>query len=265
MGSRRKSQNKTAHTDIEEIEMNPDKFAQILLSCLKDKEVIKQFRDVTGFQNIQDSVNSLSRNIENLKKTIEAKDVVITALKEEVKTLNHKVDDLEQYSRRNSVRVTGIPENENEAIGKSVLEMINNRMKVEPPVQAHELDRVHRVGRLQEHKSRAVLVKFATYASRHRVYSERRRLNPKRKIDGAAWEATTDNETTEEDQPRIYLNEDLSKVRSELLFLSRKAKRGTKIMDCWSYDGRIVVKDLKGKISTVTSENELITCFYNKA
>ena len=36
-------------------------------------------------------------------------------------------------------------------------------------------------------------------------------------------------------------------------------------MDCWSYDGRIVVKDLKGKISTVTSENELITCFYNKA
>ena len=136
MGSRRKSQNKTAHTDIEEIEMNPDKFTQILLSCLKDKEVIKQFHDVTGFQNIQDSVNSLSRNIENLKKTIEAKDVVITALKEEVKTLNHKVDDLEQYSSRNSVRVTGIPENENEDIGKSVLEMINNRMKVEPPVQA---------------------------------------------------------------------------------------------------------------------------------
>ena len=41
--------------------------------------------------------------------------MVITALKEEVKTLNHKVDDLE---RRNSVRVTGIPENENEDIGR---------------------------------------------------------------------------------------------------------------------------------------------------
>ena len=76
--------------------------------------------------------------------------------------------------------------------------------------------------------------------------------------------ASLDLQATE-DQPRIYLNEDLSKVRSELLFLSRKAKRGTKIMDCWSYDGRIVVKDLKGKISTVTSEKELITCFYNKA
>ena len=92
-----------------------------------------------------------------------------------MKTLNHKVDDLEQYSRRNSVRVTDIPENENEDIRKSVLEMINNRMKIEPLVQSHELDRVHRVGRFQELKTRAVLVKFATYASRHRVYSKRRR------------------------------------------------------------------------------------------
>ena len=36
-------------------------------------------------------------------------------------------------------------------------------------------------------------------------------------------------------------------------------------MDCWSYDGRIVIKDSKGKISTVTSENALKTCFYNNA
>ena len=49
---------------------------------------------------------------------------------------------MEQYSRRNSIRVTGIPENENEDIGKSVLEMINNRMKMELLVQPHELDRV---------------------------------------------------------------------------------------------------------------------------
>ena len=119
MRSRRKSQNKTTHTDIEEIEMTPDKFAQILLSFWKTKKLLNSF--VTSvFQNIQDIVNSLSRNIDSLKKTIDAKDVVITALKWEVKTLNHKVDDLEQYSRRNSVRVTDIPENENEDIGKSV-------------------------------------------------------------------------------------------------------------------------------------------------
>ena len=231
--------------------MNPDKFAQILLSCLEDKEVIKQFRDVTGFQNIQDSVNSLSRNIDNLKKTIEAKDVVITAIKEEVKTLNHKVDEIEQYSRRNSVRVTGIPVNENEDIGERVLEMINNRIKIKPPVQPHELDRVYHVGRLQEHKTRAVLIKFVTYASRHRVYSERWRLNPRRNSDGAE-QTTTDNETAGHDLPRFCINEDLNKVRSELLFLPRKAKRGAKIMDCCSYDRRIVIKDLKGKISTLT-------------
>ena len=46
--------------------------------------------------------------------------------------------------------------------------MINNRMKIEPQVQAHELNRVHRVGRLQVHKTLAVSVMFATH---HRVYS----------------------------------------------------------------------------------------------
>ena len=84
-------------------------------------------------------------------------------------------------------------------------------------------------------------------------------------IKGAAKKATTDNETGREDPPRIYINEDQSKIRSELSFLSRKAKLGAKIMDFWSYDGRIVVKDLRGKISAVPSENKLNTCFYNKA
>ena len=37
---------------------------------------------------------------------------------------------------------------------------------IEPQVQTNELDRVHSVGQLHEHKTRAVLVKFATYASR---------------------------------------------------------------------------------------------------
>ena len=47
--------------------------------------------------------------------------------------------------------------------------------------------------------------------------------------------------------------------------MARAAKRDGKIMDCWSHDGRIVVKDLKGKIGTVTSLVELQGCFYNKA
>ena len=67
------------------------------------------------------------------------------------------------------------------------------------------------------------------------------------------------------DLPRIYINEDLSKARAELLYLSRKAKRDNKVMDCWSYDGRIIVKDLKGKILTVASLAELKACCYNKA
>ena len=42
------------------------------------------------------------------------------------------------------------------------------------------------------------------YASRHRVYSERRRLTPRRNIEGAE-QATTDNKTAGQGLPRIYI------------------------------------------------------------
>ena len=107
-------------------------FHTISYPALKDKEVIEQFRDVTGFQNIQDSVNSPGRNIENLKKTFKDKRCCHHGSKRGSKKFNHEVDDFEQYSRR----ITGIPENEYEDIEKSVFfEMINNRMKIEPQVR----------------------------------------------------------------------------------------------------------------------------------
>ena len=43
--------------------------------------------------------------------------------------------------------------------------------------------------------------------------------------------------------PNIYINEDLTQVRSALLFKARSLKREKRLTDCWSYDGRIVVKD----------------------
>ena len=57
---------------------------------------------------------------------------------------------------------------------------------------------------------------FATYASRHRVYSERRRLNPRRNIEGAE-QTTTDNETAGHDLPRIYVKKNDSTARRACL------------------------------------------------
>ena len=57
--------------------------------------------------------------------------------------------------------------------------------------------------------------------------------------------------------PDIFINEDLTQVLSALLFKARSLKREKRLTDCWSYDGRIVVKDNDNRIATVTSEADL--------
>ena len=42
-------------------------------------------------------------------------------------------------------------------------------------------------------------------------------------------------------RPDVYISEDLTQMRSRLLYVARTIKRERKIQDCWSYDGRIVV------------------------
>ena len=51
--------------------------------------------------------SELKREIEELKQQVKESDAAIASLRA-------KVDDLEQYTRRNSVRIMGIPETSNE-------------------------------------------------------------------------------------------------------------------------------------------------------
>ena len=53
--------------------------------------------------------------------------------------------------------------------------------------------------------------------------------------------------------------------RSALLFKVLSLKREKRLTDCWSYDGRIVVKDNDSKITTVTSEADLAAVCSNPA
>ena len=54
-----------------------------------------------------------------------------------------------------------------------------------------------------------------------------------------------------ETMPHIFIHEDLTPIRAALLYKARQAKRQHDIVDCWSFDGRIVIKDANNKIRTI--------------
>ena len=58
-------------------------------------------------------------------------------------------------------------------------------------------------------------------------------------------------------RPDMFISEDLIQRRVKLLYTTRTLKRQHKIMHCWSHDGRIVIKNVQGKINTIKSEDDL--------
>jgi len=106
-----------------------------------------------------------------------------------------------------------------------------------------ELDRAHRVGKPSDiagAKPRAILMKFATHWSKQRVFNAKKKLY-----------------TEDENLPRLFLNEDLTRRRSELLWRARKLKKDGIIQDTWTANGTILLKDARNAVASFKSLKEL--------
>ncbi len=87
--------------------------------------------------------------------------------------LEVKTDELEQYSRRNSLRLAGVRELPDENLDDIVMEVLRVS---HPKINMADIDRCHRVGKkVPGGRDRRVLVKFISYQDRHTVIRNRRK------------------------------------------------------------------------------------------
>ena len=91
-------------------------------------------------------------------------------LKRTIVEQNGKLDQLEQHGRRDSLRISGIPEVQESDDTDAAVITLCAAIKVYPPVQPEDIAVSHRVGKAAEGKPRPVLVKFATCNIRERVF-----------------------------------------------------------------------------------------------
>ena len=215
-----------------------DNFIQTFIKALSNDTVIQKLQNAVCGQ--------LQREVQGLKDVIKSKDAKISELEIRITVLESKQDEADQYSRRNSLRISGIEEGNSDDVEQKVLDLFNNTLSITPPVEAGSIDRVHRVGKKQDDTPRQILVKFATYRTRDKVIRSRRKLRP---VPSAATQGRV--------QQKIFIYEDLTKSRSNLLWNARKVKREKKIEDCWSWDGTILIKTNVGRIIPIHSMADL--------
>lgn len=154
--------------------------------------------------------------IQDLKNALAERDIKIKSLEEK---LVRKTDDLEQYQRRQSLRIFGVEETEGEntdCIARDIA------VKIGVELSDTDIDRSHRVGRKSENKHRPIIVKFVSYRKRSEMYRNKKKLK----------------------NSGIVLREDLTQLRYKLLqdCITRFGLRNV-----WTVDGAIMVSTENGK------------------
>ena len=173
--------------------------------------------------------------VERLQETLDFNGNEVCDLKEEIKNmdneinaLNEKIAEMEQYQRRDNLRIFGIPESRNEDTDQLALKVFNDRLGVQ--LDLSDVSRSHRVGPNVPGKPRPIIVKFTNYRPRSKVF------RAKRKLKGTG----------------ITVKEDLCYQRLQLLRAATE-KHGYK--NVFSQDGKIVVvKDSIKHFITTKSE-----------
>ena len=196
---------------------------------------------------VKESTDTLSTEIQALRAentNLHAENVRLRADVESLSTRVARVesenDALEQYTRRNSIRISGIPETDSENTDEIVFKIAD---KLNVHIGSSDIDRSHRIGNPKTGgRHRDIIVKFATYNARQRIYHKRVELR----------------NSEDKDTKSIFINEDLTKKRSKLLFDARTLSRVGKLKSAHSSDGKIFVRDNSDDRYLIKSDADIL-------
>lgn len=195
---------------------------------------------------ITESFNNRIESVESENKALKEQ---VALLSEKIKiletdkiTTKNKLDEAEQYSRRSCLRISGIPESTDEKTDDIVLKLAQS---CGIPLTLAEIDRSHRV-RSRNRNSVAgkqrpndIIVKFVSYRSRAAFFQGKSNLKDIQEFKG------------------VFINEDLTRQRADLLRTARLLVKNKSLLGAWSFDGRIFVKLQDGSRRMISSKDDI--------
>lgn len=223
------------------------KFKQMLASAseeMENKIITTSFQQQVNPSDKSDLKSEWEEKLNGLHAYIDSE---IKAVRSEFNKLLtpivKRLDEQEQYSRRNCLLFHGIQENVSEDTNKLILQTINSKLNLTYELTTADIDRSHRIGSKKRtnpsavnnsQKPRPIIVKFISYASRNDVWRSKRQLRG----------------------TNVAVTESLTKSRMQLV-LKCVSLFGKK--EVWTQDGKIFILSSTGVKYALTHEDELTT------
>jgi uncharacterized protein YlxP (DUF503 family) len=205
----------------------------------------------TSLDEIQGAIHTLEVENEQLREEVKKLKEREEVLKDEVAEAKYaasvamkKVNESDQYQRRNNLRIFGIKEEDEEDeedIEKKVLTLFNNTLQV--TVKSSDIEAVHRLGNRDKLKDklknkgneippRGVIVRFVNRKHRELVIKNRKQLKGKKTV----------------------IVEDLT---NENYRLYQKVKEDELCKQAWTTAGKIMMQTVSGRVVRVHSSSHL--------
>ena len=150
----------------------------------------------------------------------------------EIAELYDLQDALEQYTRKNSLEIHGVPESAYTSTEEVVFKLSEASNVDINPNDVEISHKLHRKG------IKPIIVKFQSHKVKSRMYKERAKLKHVRVAD--LYPGST--AVTRVESERIYLNENLTSYRRDILKQANQKRKDGLLTSAWSMDGKIFVK-----------------------
>lgn len=164
---------------------------------------------------------AFERSLEVMMKVLkESEEKKADLLQSQNLMLRYEIDRLEQYSRRESVRIVGLGgDTDEEDLQQKVLDIAQ---ELDVNLKADDISVVHRTGKKlhRPNRPRDVIVKFTTRRAKSDIMKQKKKLKRNDGFKG------------------VFLNDDLTPLRSKLLSICKAQKKVERVTT--SHDGKIV-------------------------
>ena len=193
---------------------------ELLKSVFHRIEILK-----TNLFDKNEENEKLKKEVESLKSDLNLRKEELIKTQQrievEVEKTQESFNDLEQYGRRNNIRINGLEEIGNETAESTTGNVVKTLNNLIPGanIRREDVDIAHRLGK-KDAKKRPVIVKFVSRMKKESVLKQRRNLK------GTG----------------IFLNEDLTRINQHVLACLRK-KMPDEVTDAWSSNGTMFVKN----------------------
>lgn len=143
-------------------------------------------------RQVQQEVEEVKNQLSDLDSTVEVMQSKNKKLEEENKELQEEItrmkyiqkkqeiqtNDLEQYTRKNNIRIYGLDDRDKNETAQETTYVVLNflRNKLDINMKPSDIDTAHRLGKFQENGNRLVICRFVSRLQRMEVMSRRKTL-----------------------------------------------------------------------------------------